>query len=82
MQKFARKIRRPLDKIKIKYCVNKTLSLQSIVNEPNDGCYIYGLYSEGFELDISLKNVIEMKMTKNGPIYYEAPVIHLVPQQY
>ena len=79
MQKYARKIRRPLDKIKIKYCVNKTLELKSIMSQPNDGSYIYGLYSEGFKLEISLENVIDMTMPEYGPIYHEAPVIHLVP---
>jgi len=79
MQKFARKIRKALDKIKIKYCVNRTLLLDSINSEPYDGCYIYGLYSEGFQMEISKNNEIDMKLTLNNPIYFEAPVIHLVP---
>lgn len=42
----------PVDKLSYRYSITGIMDYHLISGPPNDGCYIYGLYAEGFRFDM------------------------------
>jgi len=76
-QNFARKYQYPIDTVSFGY---KVLDVEraDIVDRPQDGIYIYGLYLEGARWNPETKS-IDDSIPKQ--LYTEIPVMHLMPEQ-
>jgi len=86
LQNYSRRLKIPVDKLSYKFSITAILELQQIVGPPADGCYIYGLYAEGFRLRKLLRfenaqNKINMEDSLPGQIFTNAPVIQFIPAE-
>jgi dynein heavy chain len=77
LQNYARKYKFPIDTVAFSF-VMKDEVYEELVDKPEDGCYIYGLYLEGARWDKRLKTLIDPKPKE---LFALMPCIHMFPQK-
>jgi dynein heavy chain len=77
LQNYARKYRYPIDTVTFSF-VMRDETMEELVEKPEDGCYIYGLFLEGARWDKRLKSLIDPKPKE---LFSPMPVIHMLPQK-
>lgn len=75
LQTFARRHMEAIDGLSFKFNI-LTDEPDSIVDSPEDGVIIYGLYLEGARYDQSIQQVVE---SRPGVMYDLLPAIHFIP---
>jgi len=65
-----------VDKISFEFVVLDTMNYTEVLEKPEKGCYIYGLFIEGARWD-SKKHIINWPHPKE--LYSDIPLMHLVP---
>jgi dynein heavy chain len=77
LQNYARKYRFPIDTVSFSFVMKDEIA-QDIVNKPEDGCLIYGLFLEGARWDKKVKSLIDPKPKE---LFSPMPTIHMLPQK-
>ena len=54
LQTYARKHIQPIDQLKLEFDIKKWLSPDDVINSPEDGIYVYGLYLENAYFNIEI----------------------------
>jgi dynein heavy chain len=77
-QNYARKMQLAIDTISFDYLAKDTFSSDGsdILNAPEDGCYIFGLFLEAARWD---RNLHQLSDPLPKELYSPMPVIHLQP---
>lgn len=76
MQNFARKYQVEIDLLSFEFKINDTLVPERILERPEDGCFVYGMYIEGARWNFTSH---KLDFSKNRELYTEVPLIHLIP---
>lgn len=79
LQNFARKYQYPIDTVSFDFVCMDNKDYKSITKQPDDGCYIRGLYLEGARWDYERHVVTESRPKE---LYTELPIMWLKPQQF
>lgn len=77
IQNHARKFNLPIDSLSFRYDMVED-ALEEIVEKPETGCYIYGLFIEGARWNSRTKS-LDDPFPKE--LFAKMPVLHLVPEQ-
>ena len=80
LQHHARKIKWPIDSIKFQFMVIGHIYQDTIRAAPLDGCYVNGLFAEGFKFIEKGANQVMMDECDLGTKLSPAPIIHFIPQ--
>ncbi len=49
---------------------------ERVIERPEDGCFVYGMYLEGARWNY---NSHKLDYSKNRELYTEVPLIHMIP---
>lgn len=79
MQNYARKMKCPIDKLDIRYDLTPFQDVSQVINLPFDGCYIHGLFSEGFRFEVDHKGKYTLETPLPGELYAPCNLIHFAP---
>lgn len=52
------------------------MSPERVMEKPEDGCYVYGMYLEGARWDYSQHR---LDYSRNRELYTDVPMIHMIP---
>lgn len=61
LQNYSRRLKIPVDKLSYRYQILSITTYEQIMGPPAEGCYIYGLYAEGFRF---INLILEWKLFK------------------
>jgi len=78
IQSYAHKYERNIESLKIQYEFSSVISPEHIKESPKIGAYIYGLYLEGANWNLSKKQLCDSVF---GQLCVQMPVILLVPTE-
>lgn len=78
LQNYARKYTYPIDTISNGF-IFKDEEVDDIKVKPEDGCFIYGLFSEGARWDKKKKSIVDPRPKE---LFTKMPIIHLTPCQH
>jgi dynein heavy chain, axonemal len=76
LQNYARKRALPIDTVAFDYCVRDDLDWESVVQGPEDGAYVRGLFLEGARWSTAARGLDDSKPKQ---LYTPLPVLHLRP---
>ena len=77
LQNYARKYRFPIDTVAFSF-VWRDEAVEEIVNKPEDGCYVYGLFLEGARWDKTIHGLVDPKPKE---LFSPMPILHMLPVQ-
>jgi len=80
MQNYSRKMKCPIDRVAIRHGVTSYADASQIINMPFDGCYIHGLFCEGFRFEVDHRDRFSLQTPFPGELYTPCNVLHFVPE--
>tara|TARA_A100001015_G_scaffold318620_1_gene439042 strand:- start:2088 stop:4487 length:2400 start_codon:yes stop_codon:yes gene_type:complete len=78
-QNFARKFVMPVDTIGYNYNMLEIDSPEEVEDRPEDGCYVYGMFSEGAKWNKQQKSLVDPKPKE---LYSSMPMMWFEPKQH
>lgn len=78
LQNYARKYKTPIDILGFAFEFLDFVEIEKVHTQPEDGCYIYGLFVEGCRYDFKHGRLED---SRPGEMYTEAPVIYFNPTE-
>nr|AML30859.1 axonemal inner arm dynein heavy chain 3 [Marsilea vestita] len=79
LQNFARKYKYPIDTVGFNFIIRDDVTVQTVKNPPEDGCFIRGLFLEGSRWDYQKHMLTESRPKE---LYSELPIVWLKPVQF
>lgn len=76
LQNYARKYKYPIDTVTFSF-IMRDEAQEDLVNKPEDGVYLYGLFLEGARWDKRMKTLVDPKAKE---LFSPLPVMHMLPQ--
>lgn len=77
LQNYARNHKIAIDQLSFKFVIHDDISHTDIMQKPEDGCYIYGMFIEGACWD-KKKHLLTESRPKE--LFSDLPLMHLVPE--
>lgn len=76
LQNFARKYTVEIDLLSFEFKILDMLNPNNVMEKPEDGCYVYGMYIEGARWNYTTHSI---DYSRNRELYTDVPLIHMVP---